>query len=305
MARHTTRKARQTESKRAMSHKDVRPPHRARALRAARALIGWLPPEMAHSMLAGAQIDGIADAADVTRAKAARERAAGRSPVDQAGIVGGPPRGINEHLAELRIGLANFFNEGWRVCTVELPLLYSLQPTVFVDYAAETVAAAEATDTRSLASVTLPLSVDVELAMAHDPAQRAWTVSTRNLNLRVMGPLKPTMNSDGCSLGYIVSAPNSVLQVGHFEGRFFCRDGHHRAYQLLRRGISQVPALIRDFESFGDLAPAASLLPEAVLRGEKPPTLTDFLDDEVSADVQLPATRKAVVVTAAEVEFPV
>ena len=66
-----------------------------------------------------------------------------------------------------------------------------------------------------------------------------------------------------------------------------------------------VPGLVREFDSFAELAPKASLLPESVLRGEKPPTLGDFLDDTVSAELQLPATRKAVVITATEIELPV
>ena len=256
-------------------------------------------------MLAAADANGAVGQSHVNRAKAACATAAARPPIDQEGVVGNPPAGIGDHLAQLRVNLANFFVEGWRVCTVDIARLYAMQPTTFTDYAEDAAAMAVAGNMGSIASVTLPLSVNVELAVAHDPRQRTWTLSTRNLNLQVLGPLEPRMGSDGCVVGYNICAPYSVFQVAHFDGRFFCRDGHHRAYQLLRRGIATVPALVREFDSFAELAPKASLLPESVLRGEKPPTLADFLDESVSADVHLPATRKAVVITATEIELPV
>jgi len=86
---------------------------------------------------------------------------------------------------------------------------------LFCDLRAESQAAFETV----IASVTLPLSVNVELAVAHDPRQRTWTLSTRNLNLQVLGPLEPRMGSDGCGVGYNICAPNSVFQVAHFDGR--------------------------------------------------------------------------------------
>lgn len=300
MARQANRKTRERGS--AGQRKGSR---HSGTFRAARALIGWLPPELAHSMLTSMREDGTVGPDEVVRAKAARVNAARRAPVDQRGVVGNPPSGMAEYLAELRANLPNFFAEGWRVCTVDMSRLYALQPSTFMDYAQDAAAKAVAGNMRSIANVTLPLSVDVELAVAHDGPQKTWTLSTRNLNLQVMGPLEPSMGSDGCGVGYKVCAPNSIFQVAHFDGRFFCRDGHHRAYQLLRRGISQVPALVRDFKTFAELAPKATLLPEAVLLGERPPTLRDFLSDDVSAEVRMPATRKAVVITAAEIELPV
>jgi len=256
-------------------------------------------------MLVAGRANGSVGPKEVARAKAARGGVLARRPVDQEGIVGNPPSGIGDYLAQLRVNVANLFAEGWRVCTADIARLYALQPTTFTDYAEDDATSAVADNVRSLAEITLPLSVDVELAVAYDAPQKTWHLSTRNLNLQAMGPLQPTMDSDGCGVGYKVAAANSLFQVAHFGGRYFCRDGHHRAYQLLRKGIREVPALVRDFDSFAELAPRAGLLAQEVLCGDKPPTLQDFLDDTVAADIELPATRKAVVITVAEVELPI
>jgi hypothetical protein len=93
--------------------------------------------------------------------------------------------------------------------------------------------------------------------------------------------------------------------VAHLDGRYFCYDGHHRSYQLLRRGIREVPALVRSFSMFAELAPKKGLFPPEVLLGENAPTVLDLTDDQVSADVWLARVKKAVVVSAEEVEIPV
>jgi hypothetical protein len=56
---------------------------------------------------------------------------------------------------------------------------------------------------------------------------------------------------------------------------------------------------------FAELAPKKGLFPPEVLLGENPPTVLDLTDDEVSADVWLARVKKAVVVSAEEVEIPV
>jgi hypothetical protein len=65
--------------------------------------------------------------------------------------------------------------------------------------------------------------------------------------------------------------------------------------QLVKRGITRVPDLVKEFASYSEVAPRQNLLPEAVAHGANPPTLQDFLDDRLSAEVLLPMTRKAVV----------
>lgn len=275
----------------------------AESFRPARGLIGWIEADAGHQILVSGRLEATIDAEVVARAKSARQFAKTRKPVNQDGIVGNPPTGIGDHLAQLRQNAKNLFDEGWRICTVDLSRLYALQPTTFADYGESGVAEVTSDDTRSLANITLPLGVSVQMAISYDVPQRAWTVSSGNLNLQVIAPLEPNPSAP-FSFGFNVAPSNSLLQVGRFGERYFCTDGHHRAYQLLRNGISNVPALVRDLNAYTELAPKQGLLPEPVLLGENPPTLSDFLDDQVSADILLPRSRKVVTITATEAEIP-
>jgi hypothetical protein len=273
--------------------------------RPARALIGWLPADAAHQLLVSGQDDQTVRPELVARARSAREFAAARTPIQQAGVIGQPPTGIGEHLALLRQNAQNLFDEGFRVCTVDLTRLYAIQPTTFTDHYLAAVASLDPEDTRAIAELTLPVAVEVQLSVTQDPVHRTTTLSCPNLNLQLLGLLQPQMSPNGCAVGFQTTVSNSLLQVGHLDGRFYCRDGHTRALQLLKRGITVVPALAKECANYAEVAPRPNLLPEAVLLGANPPTLQDFLDDRVAAQVFMPMTRKAIVISASEIEIPV
>jgi hypothetical protein len=93
----------------------------------------------------------------------------------------------------------------------------------------------------------------------------------------------------------------SFLLVVRSQGRYLLRDGYHRAYGLLRRGIAVVPAFVREFaphENPGLDNP--NLLSSAVYFGERPPLLPDYADDTVAAATQLPASENLIVITSVE-----
>jgi hypothetical protein len=96
-------------------------------------------------------------------------------------------------------------------------------------------------------------------------------------------------------MGFSVAIATSFVQVARFQGLFLLRDGYHRAFGLLRRGISVVPAFVLDF-GLQELGLPSGMLPQGAYLGDRPPILPDYLDDSVSADVMLPATQKMIVV---------
>lgn len=71
-------------------------------------------------------------------------------------------------------------------------------------------------------------------------------------------------------------------------------------FGLLQRGVELVPAFVRDFGQ-APLGVPAGLLPTDVYLGDCPPVLPDFMDDEVSTDVFIPASQKMVMIQALEV----
>lgn len=75
---------------------------------------------------------------------------------------------------------------------------------------------------------------------------------------------------------------------------------HHRVLAFLRRNITTVPALVRSFASVEELRVSPGMFPLELLLGDRPPTILDYLDDSVSADVVRPSANKLIVIQALE-----
>ena len=63
------------------------------------------------------------------------------------------------------------------------------------------------------------------------------------------------------------------------------------------------PAFVRDY-GLSELGTKPELFGTDVYLGQHPPRLSDFLDDEVAADVEVPAVQKMVVVQGIELTPP-
>jgi hypothetical protein len=277
----------------------------ARVERAARALIGWMKPEDAHRLLMSGSNDTAPDPARIQVARQARGAVAARSDgIAQDNLVIDYPAGLKDHVEALRDNLtaAQMFAEGWAVGLVDLTRVCAFQPLVFCDQAIDRVQGVEESDISTIAAVTLPLAEHVQLPIQFDQIRQAWVVASANPNLRVassVGPI-PT-NPGGTALGFAIAVGQSFLQVGRYRRRYFLRDGYHRAFGLLSRGINIVPAFVRDMGSFEELMPdPRAMLPQDSYQGPRPPVLPDYLDDTVSAVVRVPAVHKMIVIQALE-----
>ncbi len=100
----------------------------------------------------------------------------------------------------------------------------------------------------------------------------------------------------------IASRNPNLRLVGNFAGEVqpgaigVLRDGYHRSLGLLLRGIKNVPVFVREHSQFEDLGLPQGMLSQAAYLGEQPPTLIDYLDDQVAASVMLPASQKMIVI---------
>jgi hypothetical protein len=193
-------------------------------------------------------------------------------------------------------------DEGWKVAIIDLARVCAFQPAVVSDQAIARVQAVDGDDLASIAAITLPLTQGDPLPMQYDLIHHAWTVSSPDPNLRIacqVGPLP--VSPVGTALGFAIVAGPSFMQVGRYHGRHYLRDGYHRAFGLLSRGIRIVPAFTRDITAFEELvADPRTMLPQDSYQGQQPPVLADYLDDTVSMSVQLPAVRKMIIIQATE-----
>jgi hypothetical protein len=280
-------------------------PDPAAEKRESRALLAWMADEQAQLvLLEGRQQERVtpAMAAQLARFRASLQTRSGH--VDQAGLIRPMPGGMAAYVARLEKNpqAQPYFEEGWRPALVDLPRVCAFQPSAFVDHSRERVARVSIGDVRSLAGLTLPLDPGVPVTFQYDRARQMFITSVANQNLQVVGAfggLAPGMPPGTVHMGFQVRMITSFLQVGSMQGRFFMRDGYHRALGLVARGARYVPALVLEDMLMADLVAPGALGVEAIM-GAQPPTLADYWDDSVSATAYLPAPRRIISVAASE-----
>jgi hypothetical protein len=91
------------------------------------------------------------------------------------------------------------------------------------------------------------------------------------------------------------------FEVALYNGRWFLRDGYHRAYALLNAGIERLPSVIVYARSLAELgADKRWFFPESVLFSSRPPRVTDFLNPDLIVEYDRPRTRKTIRLTIEE-----
>jgi hypothetical protein len=202
--------------------------------------------------------------------------------------------------------VAAFQGMDWRIGVADLSQVLSFQKVVVEEQALERVdAGVDVHDLASIFSFCLPDPAgETNLPGALDHDQKGITFSSSNPNLRIGGqvvvpidiapaPGQPPSRQN--FVGFIVTFGAQFVQVAEYNGRWFVRDGYHRCYGLLRRGVTQIPCVFvraRTFEELGAAQPG--FFPYEVLFGDRPPFVKDFMDDSVSATTRQLAHRKVV-----------
>ncbi len=271
-------------------------------LRPARALVGWMNPQDAAQWLAGPgrpvetqHNDAVADAQAIVASRP--------DGFDQSNAIFDTPPELSAHVDALQhnTGSALYFAEGFQVKLVNLSKIIGTQRQILTDDANQRVAEIDPKDITSIASVTLPLHEPKPLTCNFDTEKKTWVFSSANPNLRVVGQFNGQVQPGVHAFGFAVAVSPSFLQVARYQGRYLLRDGYHRAFGCLARGITHVPAFVRDFQTLAELNPPAGLSPEASYMSSRPPLLGDYLDDTVSALSGLPVAQKVVMIQALEV----
>jgi hypothetical protein len=276
--------------------------------RPARALIEWMSQQEAQLMLAQRVLQLANEQRYIDGANAARTAVKTRNPLS----------GTQDVLSDIGPELIDHVNrlvahptyqafaaEKWDVKVADLSQVIALQPSVFWDHAEERTKSAVVGDMRSLADITIPVQSGTELLPAQfDPLRNTWIISSRNPNLRIVGnftaPVNPGNGQTLTGCGFMVTVMPSFVQVVRHKGRFLLRDGYHRSLGLLKQGIAHVPVLFREFGQFEPLGIGPGMLPEQAYLGDRPPFLSDYWSSVVSAEVQVPASQKMLLIQGIE-----
>lgn len=269
--------------------------------RQARTLIGWLSEEEGVLWIAGRQMALEPNQAHIDRCREARNAVENRQEgYIQDNLFSPLPDELHNHIQALRDSpkTAQILAEAGDPQMVDLRRVCAAQPTILVEEAVNRFSNLDMNDILGIAAITLPLHTPTLMPVVFDPHKNAFIFSSPNPNLRVAGNFSAEVAPGVQGFGFIVDTALSFLQVAGLNGRYFLRDGYHRAYGLLEAGIHFAPALVREYNTFEDIKMPVGLLPPSTYLGSRPPLLVDYLDDTVSTDTHLPITTKMVVIQA-------
>ena len=100
-------------------------------------------------------------------------------------------------------------------------------------------------------------------------------------------------------VGFGITFGAQYVQIAEYNQRWFIRDGYHRCYGLLRRGVEHIPCVFIRATSFEQLTGGqGGFFSYETLFGARPPFLKDFLNDAVSVTTMRMAIRKVVRISA-------
>ena len=85
------------------------------------------------------------------------------------------------------------------------------------------------------------------------------------------------------------------MEVAHYGGRWFLRDGYHRAWRFMCMGVFEVPVVVIEARTQRELGAVQSwFFSESTLFSERPPAVADFCEENLTLQWRRPARRKVI-----------
>ena len=138
-----------------------------------------------------------------------------------------------------------------------------------------------------------PLSTSAVTTLTSTPGELVLQSPNPNMRLR--------QATTTASMPFELHGGSPFFEVAEYQGRWFLRDGYHRAAHLLRGGIVHVPAVIIRASSLLELGAIGPwFFQEQVLFSAHPPYVSDFLLEPLTQQYTRPRTLKTLRVTIEE-----
>jgi hypothetical protein len=182
----------------------------------------------------------------------------------------------------------------WRLGVVDLRRLLAFQRRLVFSRILKHPPLPAQSDWASLISLAIGVPRGTEhRVLHHDNTLGITDISLHSSNPDLQLRIHQRRPGDASSLSLYGGSP--FFEVAEFRGRWFLRDGYHRAYRLLQARVHHVPAVVihaRTIEELGATEPW--FFSEEQLFSNRPPRVTDFLEEELVLRYQRPALRKVI-----------
>lgn len=123
-----------------------------------------------------------------------------------------------------------------------------------------------------------PLSVSIDAPVGGGPG--TVVVTSPSLNLRMLGAGNfGSVGGDYDIIGAAVGSAIPTVQVAKYRGRYYLRNGYHRAYGAGIRGFTHIPCVLFELDEFAAVNGGGLTFSQELLESENPPTLGHFIQD--------------------------
>lgn len=192
--------------------------------------------------------------------------------------------------------LEQFKQEGWTTKLADLRKVCTVQAIVECENSKQRTANIDPNDFLAIANISLPKVNTNNSLVTFDSIKNAWVFSSPNPNLRIIG----NFSANGNLFGFAAGISNSFIQIAKCQGRYFLRDGTHRAFGFLSNSINIVPVLYKEYNSIFEMGLPQGLFPSETLLGDRPPMLTDYFEPIVSGEAYFPVSTKVLIIQGLE-----
>ena len=180
-----------------------------------------------------------------------------------------------------------------------------INPLVLLDYeyVEELRATLEGDDEAAFARFALPKQVTSTFRAFGD--QRSVTLVSSQKSFGVAGISFGEVPDKGIEVRFVVAPSPQAILISHVGGRFFLRNGIHRAFLLASMGAKEIPCILIHEMQTPIVVGAYPTFSPAILAKPRPPLLTDALDQDLALKVPIQRTHKVVRISAEDILIPV
>jgi hypothetical protein len=186
----------------------------------------------------------------------------------------------------------------WRVGLVDLRALIAFQRRLILDDAVLSKSMPTADDWPGLVHVAFGLPASI-LCEWIEESPGSYQLQSANPNFQMR------RSTESRGIPFRLHGGSPFLEVGEYRGRWFLRDGYHRAFQLLRAEVFQLPAVIVRARTLAELGSSQPwFFSEDTLFSATPPRVVDFQDDAKTIEYARPRLLKSIRVRVDETMKP-
>lgn len=141
----------------------------------------------------------------------------------------------------------------------------------------------------------LELALNAKRSTAHHTSVSNGSLAGLDICIQSQNPDLQLVLSENDSQPMTLYGGSPFFEVAEFNGRWFLRDGYHRAFHLLRAGIHAMIAVILRATTIQELGATESyFFREDVLFSPQPPRLVDFMSEELTVTYPRPRLLKTI-----------